>query len=1060
MTGPHDGADGGDTSDDLTEELAGAIETLAEEGQEAAEAGLAEHGERRLRSSGAGRVVDSILHPATALRQLTQGGPVFALVVIFGLNAVDELDRTAFGILLPEIREAFDLDLTTMLSVIALVLAAALALQVPIAHYADRTSRVRLMVIGALAWSFFSFLTGLATTVLILGIARSGSSIGKAVNDPTHQSLIADWYPPSARPGVFSFYRAANAVGAFVGPLAAGVLAYHFGWRTPFLVFAFPTLIFVVLALRLRDPVRGHFEREAMGASDEAIATEEEAPSFAEGWRLVWKIAALRRIWCALPFLAAALVGFVSLGGLFYEEVFGLSEVERGVVAAAVEPVQLVGLIIGGRIGMKLVVRDPSLILGFLAKVSFLVAGMAVVFALSPNIWVAVAANGVITGSLAMLLPGILASLSLAIPPRARSLGFSVASLWVLPGLLILPAVGALGDAFGLRVGMTLLTPVFLIGGLVIASAGSLINADISQVWKAAAARSEALYERRQGNAPLVVVRGLDVAYDGVQVLFEVDLDVEEGEIVALLGTNGAGKSTLLRAISGVVVPERGAVIFDGRDITYTPADETAAAGIIQVPGGAGVFPSLSVDENLRLAGWLHRKDAAATAAGRARVLELFPVLETRLDDPAADLSGGQQQMLALGMALISKPRLLMIDELTLGLAPVIVEQLLPVVRELRDQGTTVILVEQSVNLALTLAERAYFMEKGAVRFSGPTADLLARPDILRSVFLEGAGSIVEGAERAAESSASGNGHDGDGDGDGDENGRGPEPAAVTMPDGQDSGAQAEPVLRTRGVVRSFGGIRAVDEVSIDVAPAEIVGIIGPNGAGKTTFFDLVSGFVPVDAGQILLSGRDVTGLSANGRATAGLGRSFQDARLFPALTVGETLAVALDRWVDVKDPILAALHLPASFDSEEEVARRVDELVELFGLAAFRNKFVHELSTGSRRIVDLACVVAHRPSVVLLDEPSSGIAQRETEALAPVIRRIRDEIGCAVVVIEHDMGLVTSVASRLVAMEQGRVIADGPPDEVLHDQAVVTAYLGGDEVAIARSGERPAGRA
>lgn len=1006
--------------------------------------------QRSLRSSGVGRVVDSALHPRLALRRLTQGGPVYALIVLFGLNAVDELDRTAFGILLPEIRESFDLDLTTMLSIIGLVLAAALALQVPIAHYSDRTSRVRLMLIGAVAWSFFSFATGLATTVLLLGVARSGSAIGKAVIDPTHQSLIADWYPPTARPGVFSFYRAANAVGAFVGPLVAGVLAFYFGWRMPFFVFAVPTLVFVVLGLKLRDPVRGHFEREAMGASDAAIALEEEPPSFAEGWRLVWKITALRRIWYALPFLAAALVGFVSLGSIFYDEVFGLDEVQRGIVAAAVEPVQLVGLVIGGRIGMKLVMKDPSLILGFLARVSFLVAGMAVVFAAAPNIWVAVIANGVITGALAMLLPGILASLSLAIPPRARSLGFSVASLWILPGLLILPAVGVLGDAFGIRWGMALLTPVFLVGGLVIASASGLINADIAQVWKAAAARSEALYERRAGNAPLVVVRGLDVAYDGVQVLFQVDLDVEEGEIVALLGTNGAGKSTLLRAISGVVVPDRGAVIFDGRDITYMPSEETAALGIIQVPGGAGVFPSLSVEENLELAGWLHRRDAAVTAERRARVLELFPVLGQRMADPAADLSGGQQQMLALGMALISRPKLLMIDELTLGLAPVIVEQLLPVVREVRDQGTTVILVEQSVNLALTLAERAYFMEKGEVRFEGPTADLLDRPDVLRSVFLEGAGSIGAAPEVVPVTS----------------NGSAPATSPTTPAPpvaGADGSAtsgssvdEVVPVLSTRKVTRSFGGIRAVDEVDLEVGPAEIVGIIGPNGAGKTTLFDLVSGFVPVDAGQVLLRGQDITRLAADGRSKAGLGRSFQDARLFPAMTVAETLKVALDRWVEVKDPFLAALHLPASFDSEEQVERRVAELVELFGLEAFQNKLVHELSTGSRRIVDLACVVAHRPAVVLLDEPSSGIAQRETEALAPVIRRLRDEIGCAVVVIEHDMGLVTSVAGRLVAMEQGRVIADGPAADVLHDPEVIRSYLGGDEAAIARSGSRP----
>lgn len=988
-------------------------------------------------ATGPARWLFSVRHPVAAMRDLTMGGPVFALIVLFGLNAVDELDRTAFGILLPEIRDAFGLDLTTMLTIVGLVAAGALALQVPIAHYADRVPRVRLMLLGALAWACFSFLTGLATTVLVLGIARAGSGIGKAVNDPTHSSLIADWYPPAARPGVFSFYRAANAVGAFVGPLVAGALAYAFSWRVPFLVFAFPTLVFVVLGLRLRDPVRGGHERRAMGASDEAIATEEEPPSFAEGWRLVWKITSLRRIWYALPFLAAALIGFVSLASLLYEEVFGLDELERGFVAALTEPVQLVGLIVGARIGTRLFAEDPGKVLVFLGRVSFLVSGLAVAFALAPTVWVAVIAAGLITGSLAMLLPGILASLSLAIPPRSRSLGFSIASLWVLPGLVILPVIGAVGDAFGIRTGMLLLTPVFLVGGLVVASASSLIGADIAQVWKAAAARSEALYERRQGNAPLLVVRGLDVAYDGVQVLFDVDLDVAEGEIVALLGTNGAGKSTLLRAISGVVVADRGAVIFDGRDVTYAPPEETAARGISQVPGGAAVFPSLTVAENLELAGWLHRHEPEVAAAGRARALELFPVLARRLDDPAADLSGGQQQMLGLGMALIAKPRLLMIDELTLGLAPVIVEQLLPVVEEVRAQGTTVILVEQSVNLALTLAERAYFMEKGEVRFEGPTAELLERPDILRSVFLEGAGSVGGGTTAGP----GGNGAGG---------------AATGQADGRDpgrDGADGDAILATQGLSRSFGGIRAVDGVDLAVTPAEIVGVIGPNGAGKTTLFDLISGHTPSDAGRVLLGGHDVTTAGPDARARAGLGRSFQDARLFPGMTVAEVLAVALDRWTQVKDPLLAALHLPASFDSEEQVAHRVDQLIELFGLGAFRAKLVHELSTGSRRIVDLACIVAHRPAAVLLDEPSSGIAQRETEALGPVIRRIRDEVGCAVVIIEHDMGLVTSVASRLVAMDQGRVIAEGPPEDVLHHPEVVASYLGTDERAIARSG-------
>jgi branched-chain amino acid transport system ATP-binding protein len=967
-------------------------------------------------------------HPITSLSEVTGGAAVYPLLILFGLNAVDELDRTAFGVLLPNIQESFDLDLQQVLGIIALVLAGALALQVPIANFSDRHNRVRIAIAGAIAWGVCSFLTGLATGVLMLIIVRSGSSIGKAVVDPTHNSLLADYYDIPNRPRVYSFHRAANVVGQFLGPLIAGLLAYTWSWRVPFIVFAIPTLILVLLALKMREPVRGAHERRAMGASEEAIATEEDAPSFAESWRIVWKIESLRRIWYSLPFLAAAFVGFVSLASLLYADVFGLDERARGFVAAGVEPLQLVGLVLGARIGTRLFAKDPGLVLRFLSVVALIVSGLAVVFALAPTIWVAVAANALISAALATILPGILAALSLAIPPRARSMGFSVASLWVLPGLIILPIIGWVGDTWGIRQGMLVMTPVFLIGGLIIAGAGKVIANDIKQVWTTAAALSEVLYERRHGNEKLLLVRQLNVAYGDVQVLFDVDFEIDEGDIVALLGTNGAGKSTLLKAISGIVEADRGAVIFDGREITHAPPNEVAGRGIAQVPGGSGVFPSLTVAENLRVAGWLHRRDAAEVMAGIERALDLFPVLRKRLEAPAADLSGGQQQMLALGMAFVSRPRLLMIDELSLGLAPVVVEQLLPVIRELRDNGTTIILVEQSVNLALTLAESAYFMEKGEIRFHGPTAELLERPDVLRSVFLEGA------------SAAAGNG-------------AAPAPRADRA--GTDGDA-TEPALETHGLTVSFGGIRAVDDVSIAVQPGEVVGIIGPNGAGKTTLFDLICGFTAAGSGSVVLGSHDLTHLSPDGRARCGLGRSFQDARMFPALTVEETLAVALERWVEVREPVSAALRLPASFDSEQKIRDRVDELLSLLGLGAFRSKFVRELSTGSRRIVDLACVVAHRPTVVLLDEPSSGIAQRETEALAPLLLRLRDEMGASLVVIEHDMPLVTRVADRLVAMDQGRVIAEGAPDAVLHDAAVVESYLGTSDVVIARSGSGP----
>jgi len=955
---------------------------------------------------------------------ITGGAAVFPLIILFGLNAVDELDRTAFAVLLPNIRDEFGLSLSGVLSLVGVVSFGALLLQVPIASLADRSNRVRIAWIGAAVWGVFSFVTGLASTLVILAIARSGSGIGKAVVDPTHNSLIADYYDIDTRPRVYSFHRAANAVGACIGPLLAGLIGYEWGWRWPFILFSIPTFVFVVLAWRMREPIRGAHERRAMGASEETAMTEEAAPSFAESWRIVWKIESLRRIWYSLPFLAVALIGFSSLASVLYEQLFGLDERARGFVAAAVEPAQLVGLVIGSRIATRLMAKGPDQVLRFLSHTAFIVSAALVAFALAPNVYFAVAVNLVITAFVAILAPGIFASLSLAIPPRARSMGFSVASLWVIPGLIVLPVIGAIGDNFGLRYGMLLMVPIFLIGGLIIATTKDTINGDIADVWRGAAARSEVVYERAQGRSKLLLVRGLNVSYGSVQVLFDVDLEIDEGSCVALLGTNGAGKSTLLKAISGVVEADRGAVIFDGREITHAPPNEIAAFGIRQVPGGHGVFPTLSVGENLRTASWLQRRSKGRAEEALAEVYGLFPVLRQRSDDPAGDLSGGQQQMLALAMAFLCRPRLLMIDELSLGLAPVVVAQLLPLVDAMRADGTTVILVEQSVNVALTVADTAFFMEKGEIRFHGPTKDLLERPDVLRSVFLEGAAAGFEGRV-----------HD-----------RGADTERAAFDDSQ------APVLETRELSVAFGGIRAVDDVSLVVRPGEVVGIIGPNGAGKTTLFDVISGYTRPDAGTVLLVGDDVSSRGPAARASRGLGRSFQDAALFSSLTVEECIAVACERWVDVRDPVSAALRLPNAYDSERKISVRVAELIGLLALGDYRSKFVRELSTGTRRVVDLACLLAHRPAVILLDEPSSGIAQRETEALVPMLRRIRDETGSSLVVIEHDMPLVRSISDRIVAMDQGSVIAEGEPDTVLSAPQVVESYLGTSAAAIERS--------
>ncbi len=985
-------------------------------------------------------------------RELGGGASLFPLFVLFGLTAVEQFDQRAFDVLLPNIRDHFGLDTQAILAVVGLTGAAALVIAVPIGFYADRASRVRIATFGALAWGVFSVLTGLAPALWVLALARAGSGLGGATIVPTHNSLLSDYYDIPDRANIYAAHRAAYAVGACVGPLFAGLLAYSFGWRTPFIVYAIPTLVFVVLALRLREPGRGHFERAAMGASEDVQATEDVPPSIAESWRIVWSVGTLRRVFYALPFLAVAFLGLVSLSSLYYSEVFHLDARTRGYIAAAVEPGQLVGLFAGIPIATRLLARDAALVLRFLALVAVVVAVAWIGFALSPWLPLAITMNVIVSSVVVILIPGIFAVLSLAIPPKIRSFGFSVAGLWILPGLLLLPIIGGAADSWGIRPGLMLMVPVFLIGALIIASAGSEVNADIRRVWAAAAAQAEVLYERRQGRVKLLLVRSVDVHYDGVQVLFGVDFEIDEGEIVALLGTNGAGKSTLLKAISGLVQASGGAIVFDGRDMTHTPPDEIARRGVTQVPGGQGVFPSLTVAENLHLAGWLRRRDPEYLRASTERVLEIFPVLRERLDDVAGNLSGGQQQMLTLGMAFIERPRLLMIDELSLGLAPTVVEQLLTIVRDLRERGTTIILVEQSVNVALTVAETAYFMEKGEIRFHGPTAELLERPDVLRSVFLEGAASVANGESGAsprvrvpatpaapARAPAPERDHDGRRDG---------------------TAARHDVRMQVRDVTKAFGGIHALSSVSFDVQAGELLGFIGPNGAGKTTLFDVISGFLEPDTGSILVSHagetRDISRRSPQYRARHGLGRSFQDGRLFPALTVAETIAVALETHVEVRDPVAAALNLPAVVDSEHAVATRVEELIELMGLGAFRDKFVRELSTGSRRIVDLACVVAHGPSVLLLDEPSSGIAQREAEALGPLLLRIRDALGTSLLVIEHDLPLLSSIADRMIALDLGEVIAAGPPAEVVHEPRVVASYLGTMEAAVARSGARP----
>ncbi|MFN6119350.1 MAG: ABC transporter permease subunit [Actinomycetes bacterium] len=259
------------------------------------------------------------------------------------------------------------------------------------------------------------------------------------------------------------------------------------------------------------------------------------------------------------------------------------------------------------------------------------------------------------------------------------------------------------------------------------------------------------------------------------------------------------------------------------------------------------------------------------------------------------------------------------------------------------------------------------------------------------------------------------------------------------------------PVLATTDVVVTFGGNRAVDRVSIEVRRGEIVGLIGTNGAGKSTLMNAIGGFVPAH-GRIELLGRDVSTLSPAHRSRRGLGRTFQAATLFPELTVRETVQVALEAR-GRSGLIATAVGWPSTVARQRRHRAAAADLIDVLGLGRYADSYIADLSTGTRRIVELAGLLALQAELLCLDEPTAGVAQKETEAFGPLIVEIRKELGASMLVIEHDMPLIMGISDRVYCLEAGRVIAEGDPRSIRNDPLVIASYLGTDERAIDRSG-------
>jgi len=953
-------------------------------------------------------------------------GPKLPLVVIAALGFLGAWDTQAVSVLLPDVQASFHADTRFMVNLVSVFVVIVLIVGPFIGYAVDRVKRLWLFLPGLALAAIGRLAAGLAGGIGFLGASRGVVGLSTALHQPPTYPLMADYYKPSERARTFSLAFAAVSLGTVVGPSLSSGIAALAGWRTVFLVLGVLTMAVTILALRLREPKRGLLDRLEAGLDPEDPANYSPPPSWAESWRAAGAINTMRRIWLSVMFLTfggAELTAVIL--PLYYRDHFHVGTTERGYILTLFAFAGLLGIVFSGPVANRLLADRPQRMMTLWALIVFVQAGIFAVIAFASNLWLTVALTLPIGFAGALLTPGLTILISLVIPARIRGLGVQSMSPFILIGVVLFLLVynGLFANA-SLNMYFLIFAPAVALGGVVLLGVGPGLDRDIRSAMASGAAEEEVRRARDAGQQKMIVCRDMDVSYDGVQVLFGVDFDVDEGEVVALVGTNGAGKSTLLCAIAGITPLATGAVFLDGHDVTHMPADEKAAHGVVMMPGGKAVFPTMSVVDNLQSALWLRPDKSADSSARIDEVYEMFPVLRERRDALAGNLSGGEQQMLGVAQAMLMEPRLLLIDELSLGLAPAIVEQLLDTVRLLAKRGVTIVLVEQSVNVALTVAERAVFMERGEIRFDGPTSELLGRPDLVRAVFMGTAasagGRLTAGSTRRADEAD-------------------------------------RPVLVVSDVGATFGGVQALDDVSLTAHAGEIIGIIGPNGAGKTTLMDVISGLHRAGGGSVELAGRDVTGLPPHMRARLGLARSFQDVRLFPSLTVADTLAIAFERHFGVRSALLAALWAPPVRRTERRIARRVERVIGLLGLDAYADKFVNELSTGTRRMVDIGCVLATEPSVLLLDEPASGLAQAETEQIAPLLTRLVSETGAAVVVIEHDMPLITSISDQLVAMHLGRVIASGSVAEVVDHPDVVRSYLSASDDVILRSGHTAA---
>jgi ABC-type branched-subunit amino acid transport system ATPase component/predicted MFS family arabinose efflux permease len=679
-----------------------------------------------------------------SLGQAVRIGGVSAFVILMLLRSFEELESATLSVLAPDLRNAFGVSDGTIVFLAAASGAFLVLGALPMGYLADRHRRPPIIAWANLAFAGFLALCGAVTNAFQLFWARLGVGVTKSNTYPVQGSLIGDAYPIGARGRINAWLTMG---GRFVGVLSPVIVAGiasaaggDDGWRWPFLLLGIPVAVVALFAIKIKEPPRGQFEKQDV--LGEVIEDEQPAPISVEAaFARLWQIRTLKRVIVAFAALGFGLFTVPVLTNLFMEDHYGTDTFDRGVLGTIGGIGVLIVLPFVGKYYDGLYRRDPARALRFIGVIILPAAILTPVQFFMPNV-IAFTIVGIpqlilLSISFTMVQP----VLQSVVPYRLRGMGSALGSIYIFfigaTGGALLSAL--LTDELGPRTAViVIIIPSTLVGGFLIMRGAASIRNDLSLV--VAELREEMSEHARQQESPTEIpalqVADIDFAYGPVQVLFDVGFEVRKGEVLALLGTNGAGKSTILRAIAGLGTPARGVVRLNGRTITYTTPEQRAKLGIRILLGGKGVFPAMTVHENLEMAAFIYRSDDADFRRRLDRAYDLFPALAERRRHAASQLSGGQQQMLALAMTLLHDPEVLAIDELSLGLAPLVVQELLGVIERLKAEGMTIILVEQSLNVALSVADRAVFLEKGQVRFEGPAQELAERDDLARAVFL------------------------------------------------------------------------------------------------------------------------------------------------------------------------------------------------------------------------------------------------------------------------------------------------------------------------------------